>query len=324
MKAIALKKYGEPDVLEISKLAKPTINKNQVLIKVQAVAINPLDCKLRQGQFKLVTAKKFPVVLGCDFSGEIIEKGSGVKKFDLGAKVFASLSPLKKAGAYAQYIAIAADEVARKPKNLSHELAACIPIAGLTALQALRTKGKIKPGMQVLINGASGGVGHFAVQLAKLLGAEVTGVCSERNAEWVKTLGASKVIDYKKEDFAKDKKCKYDIVFDTIGNRSFGESKAVMKAESTFVTTIVNTKRFVRRFLTSLSGRKLQTIITNINVAEMEEIAQLVADEKLQIRLDKTFPFSEAVAAHRYSESGRVRGKIVLTNFWEEKKETEE
>jgi len=317
MKAIVLEKYGGPEVLTISDQKKPNIGKDQVLVKVETAAINPLDCKLRQGQFKLLTAKKFPVVLGCDFAGTIIEKGKNVQHLKEGDAVFGSLSPMKGPGAYAQYLAINAQDLAKKPAAISYEQAASIPIAGLTALQALRSKGQIKKGMQVLVNGASGGVGHFAVQLAKHFGAEVTGVCSERNQEWVRDLGADRLIDYKKEDFVKDPNSKYDIIFDTIGVRSFGESKAVMKNNSTFVTTIVNTKRFVRRFLTSYSGRKLATIITKINVAEMEELAQLLAEDQLNIRLDKTYAFDQVVEAHRYSETGRVRGKIVLNNFWE-------
>ncbi|MEM8906694.1 MAG: NAD(P)-dependent alcohol dehydrogenase, partial [Bacteroidota bacterium] len=314
MKAIAIKKYGAPDVLQLLDLPSPKIDKDQVLVRVKCAAINPIDCKMRQGLFKLLTMKKFPMVLGTDLSGEIVKVGAQVKNWTIGDRVFTSLSPIKVPGAYCEYVPVATKMLARIPEELSYEVAASLPIAGLTALQALRQKGQIKTGMQVLINGASGGVGHIAVQLAKYFGAEVTGVCSDRNVDWVKSLGADRVIDYKKEDFVKDHRQRYDIIFDTIGVRSFGTAKAVMKDNSTFVTTIVNTQRFVRRFLTSFSGRKLATILTHINAPEMEEMAQLVVEGRVNIKIDRSFAFEEAAEAHRCSETGRVRGKLLINH----------
>ena len=314
MKAIIIRKYGKTDVLELAEIPKPESGVNQVLVKVHAAGINPIDLKMREGIFKILPGRQMPIILGCDFSGVVAEVGSKVTDFKTGDEVYSSLPALKGQGSYAEYAVIDHTVLCAKPNNIDHPTAAGIPIAGLTALQGLRSKGNIQPGMKVLINGASGGVGHFAIQLAKHFETEVTGVSSKRNLEFVKSLGADHVIDYKEEDFTKQK-TKYDIIFDVVGNKSFGLCKKVMTKQSTYINTLVTPKRFVGRFLTAMSGKKLKTIVTNVNREELKEIKVWIEDGTLKVHIDKTFALEDIKPAHEYMESGRVKGKVVIKTF---------
>lgn len=313
MKAAIIESYGNSENLKIGRIAQPSIASDEVLVNVRAIGINPIDWKMREGKFARLHSKKFPMVLGTDFAGIVYEVGKNVKDYKKGDRVFSSMPAMKGQGAYAEYVKTVPDSLAKVPEGLSFEQVAAIPIAGLTALQGLQGKCGIQKDMHVLINGASGGVGHFAVQLAKHFKAEVTGVCSDRNADFIQTLGADHVINYKETDFTKDTKAQYDIVFDAIAGRSFGECKPVMKTKSTYLNTIPSPKRFMRRALTSFSGKKLKTIVTNINPEELSILTKMMGDKKLKVHLDKTYPFDEIRAAHDYSQSGRVRGKIVVT-----------
>ena len=312
MKAVIIKKYGDAQQLKMGRIARPSIGPEEVLVEVKAIGINPIDWKIRSGKFKAIHQKKFPMVLGTDFSGVVNELGKKVKDFKKGDLVFSSLPAMQGQGAYAEYVKINAKHLAKKPEKISFEKAAAISVAGLTALQGLKNKCRIQKNMQVLINGASGGVGHFAVQLAKHLGAEVTGVCSDRNTEFVRSIGADHVINYKEKDFTKDDSTKYDIIFDAVANKSFGSCKPVMKDKSIYFNTLPTPGRFTRKVLPSLSGKKLQTIICDINRTELEILAKMLEDEILKVYVDKVFPLAEIQAAHEYSETGRTRGKIVL------------
>ncbi len=313
MKAVIIKKYGDANELKMGRIARPSIGPEEVLVQVKAIGINPIDWKIRDGNFKALNQKKFPMILGTDFSGIIDEVGKKVKDFKKGDMVFTSSPTMKGQGAYAEYAKIDGQNLAKMPEKMSFEKAAALPVAGLTALQGLQKKCGIQKGMQVLINGASGGVGHFAVQLAKHLGTEVTAVCSDRNADFVQSIGADHVINYKEKDFTKDSSTKYDIIFDAVANKSFGLCKPVMKNKSTYLNTLPTPGRFMRRMLTSLSGKKLQTIVCDINRTELEVLSKMIEDETLKVYIDKVFPLAEIKAAHEYSQTGRVRGKIVVT-----------
>lgn len=194
MKAATINRYGPPEVLQVTEVEKPQIKPNQLLIKVHASSVNPIDWKIRTGMLKLLTGGKFPIILGFDVSGEVVAAGEQITRFRIGDLVFARLEQLP-GNAYAEYAACSEMAAALKPSNLTHEQAAAVPLAALTALQALRDHGQIQPGQKVLINGASGGVGTFAVQIARAMETEVTAVCSTKNIELIKSLGADRVVD---------------------------------------------------------------------------------------------------------------------------------
>ena len=254
MKAIVFHAFGGNDVIELREAPMPTPGPDEVLIRVHAAGVNPVDWKVREGQSKILTGSRFPKILGIECSGEVVEKGSHVKKFKAGDAVIANAG--MRLGAYAEYVAVRGKTVYPKPEIVTFEDAASLPIAGLTALQALRDKGRLAPGMKALINGASGGVGTFAVQIAKILGAEVTAVCSAANAGLVKGLGADHVIDYHQQDFTTIAE-RYDCIFDVVSSRSFGECKKALTERGVYVNTLPSPSLFWNIFVTSfLPGKK--------------------------------------------------------------------
>ena len=312
MKAAVIYSYGAPDVLQVADIEVPQIKPDQLLVKVYASSINPVEWKMRKGMLKLLTGSRFPIILGFDVSGEVIEVGSQVTQFKPRDLVYARLDQLT-GGAYAEYAAVAEKVAALKPTNITHEQAAAVPLAGMTALQALRDEGQLKVGQKVLINGASGGVGTFAVQIAKALGAaEVTGVCGSKNLELVKSLGADSLIDYTQQDFAKDS-AKYDIVFDVVGNRSLSDCKSVLQPHGIYVTTQPFPGNFLQSFLTSLlPGQKYKVILLKSSSADLTYLKEQIEAEKIRSVIDRTYPLSEIAAAHAYSETERTVGKIVI------------
>lgn len=217
MKAVIIRRYGAAEVLQYEDVEQPKIEPTQLLVKVRASSVNPIDWKIRQGMLSLITGSKFPKILGFDVAGEVVAIGSGVTRFKPGDAVYGSTS--FPGGGYAEFAAVPENLVVLKPTNLSYEEAAAVPLAALTALQALRDQGNIQTGQTVLINGAAGGVGSFAVQIAKALGTVVTGVSSTKNLDLVKSLLADRVIDYTQQDFTQDT-AQYDIIFDAVGKRS--------------------------------------------------------------------------------------------------------
>ncbi len=312
MKAAVIYSYGAPDVLQVADVEVPQIKPDQLLVKVYASSINPVEWKMRKGMLKLLTGSRFPIILGFDVSGEVIEVGSQVTQFKPKDLVYARLDQLT-GGAYAEYAAVAEKVAALKPTNITHEQAAAVPLAGMTALQALRDEGQLKVGQKVLINGASGGVGTFAVQIAKALGAaEVTGVCGSKNLELVKSLGADSVIDYTQQDFAKVS-AKYDIVFDAVGNRSLSDCKSVLQPHGIYVTTQPFPENFLQSFLTSLlPGQKYKVILLKSSSADLTYLKEQIEAEKIRSVIDRTYPLSEIAAAHAYSETERTVGKVVI------------
>ena len=313
MKAVKINQYGSADVLQYGDVEKPQIKSDQMLVKVYASSVNPIDWKIRKGMLKPLTGNNFPIVLGFDVSGEVVEVGDRVTKFKPGDLIFARVDQLT-GGTYAEYVAVSQKVAAPKPSNISHEEAAAVPLAAMTALQALRDKGNLKKGQKVLINGASGGVGTFAVQIAKVYEAEVTGVCSTKNIELVKSLGCDRVIDYTQQDFTKEP-TKYDIIFDVVGNKSFSDCKVNLNKNGVYVTTQPTPGTFMGNLLSLFSpGKKAKIILLQTNSKDLEDLKDLIEEGKIHSVIDRTYPLSELAAAHAYSEEEHATGKIVITN----------
>jgi len=310
MKAIVFHAYGGNKVLELQEVLMPAINPDEVLIRVHAAGVNPVDWKVREGQTRILTGSRFPKVLGIECSGEIVEVGSLVKKFKAGDAVIANAG--MRLGAYAEYVAVRGKTVFPKPEMVAFEDAATLPIAGLTALQALRDKGRIVSGRKVLINGASGGVGTFAVQIAKILGADVTAVCSAANAGLVKGLGADHIIDYHQQNFTRTTE-RYDCIFDVVSSRSFGECKKALTRRGVYVNTLPTPSIFWAIFITALlPGEKAATMMVRQRAADMEWMCEQLKTGKIKVIIDRVFPLDQIKEALAYSQTGRARGKIVL------------
>lgn len=312
MKAAVIYRYGSPDVFQIAEIDRPQIKADQILVKVHASSINPIEWKMRQGLLKLLTGSKFPIVLGFDVSGEVVEVGKQVTRFKPGDLVYSRMDQLT-GGAYAQYAAIAEKAAALKPTNMSHKEAAAVPLAGMTALQAIRDEGEFKAGQKVLINGASGGVGTYAVQIAKVLGAsEVTGVCSGKNTELVKSLGADSVIDYTQQDFTEGA-TQYDVVFDVVGNLSLSKCKPVLQPQGIYVTTQPYPGNYLKSFLSALlPGQKYKVILLKTNSEDLKYLKAQIEAGKVRSIIDKTYPLSQIADAHTYAENEHTVGKNVI------------
>jgi NADPH:quinone reductase-like Zn-dependent oxidoreductase len=324
MKAIVYYNYGSPEVLQLEEIEKPVPNDNQVLVKIRAVSINPYDWHFMEGVPYIARVLGFGPLkptsprLGVDFAGTVESVGKNVTQFKPGDGVFGG-----KGGAFAEYVVIAEKFLTMKPANITFEQAGSVQIAGLTALQGLRDKGKVQPGQKVLINGASGGVGTFAVQIAKHLGAHVTGVCGGRNVELVRSLGADQVIDYTKEDFTRSGQ-RYDVVIDNVGNRSLSESRRVLTPKGKYVMIGgggVNDKRWTGPFgkviktllLKPFIRQEMSMMLSEVKKEDLTLLADLMQSGKVTPVIDKAYPFSEIREAMRYVETGRARGKVVVT-----------
>jgi len=313
MKAALIYRYGPPEVFQYADTSLPRLRPQQLLVKVHASSVNPIDWKIRQGRLKLLTGNRFPLILGYDVAGEVVEVGKQVTQFQVGDRIYAQLDQFT-GGAYAEYAAVNQKVAALKPKSLPYEQAAAVPLAASTALQALRDQGQLKPGQRVLINGASGGVGLFAVQLAKILGAaEVVGVCSSKNAALVSRLGADHVIDYKQQDFTRDDAL-YDLVFDVVGNRSFADCKHVLQRQGCYITTQPYPANVAQSLVSSLlPGATYKVIVVRPNGADLHFLGQQIEAKRLQVVIDRTYRLADIAAAHAYCEAERTVGKVVIT-----------
>jgi len=311
MKAVVIHRYGPPEVLQEAEIERPSIQDDQMLVKVRAASVNPIDWKIRQGRLKVLSGWNFPLVLGFDLAGEVVKVGRRVTRFRAGDLIYACLDQLS-GGAYAEYAAVAERVAAAKPQSLSYEQAAAVPLAGLTALQALRDQGRLKAGQSVLVNGASSGVGTFAVQIAKVLGDRVTGVCSSKNLELVKSLGADQVIDYTQQDFTQEAS-RYDIVFDVVGKSSFLTCQRCLTSKGVYITTQPLPQQFLQQFLTLFSpGKKAKVILLQSRADDLAYLSDLIEAGKLRSVIDRVYSLSELAAAHTYSETEHAAGKIVI------------
>ena len=311
MKAIAINQYGSADVLQLLDLDPPTPKPDQIKVKVHAAGINPVDWKIRKGMLKLVTGSRFPRILGSDLAGEVVECGAQATRFKVGDAIYAFTNPTV-GGAYAEFAAIPERIACLKPENLTYIQAAAAPLAAATALQALRDQGQLQPGQTVLINGAAGGVGMFAVQIAKAMGATVTGVCSGQKAEFVTGLGCDRVIDYTQQDFTQAPD-RYNLIFDAVSKQSFGRCKRVLEPNGVYVSTLPSPIGMVQTLITSLTpGKKSKFILVQPSGDDLNYLKSLFESQQLRPMIDRTFPLAETAAAHTYSETERATGKLVV------------
>lgn len=304
MKAVAINKYGNNDVVEIKNLLQPKPGPSDVLIRVRAASVNPVDWKIRDGMMRAMLGESFPLVLGRECSGEVVETGSSVKRFKKGDHVIA-VTDIHRLGSFAEYAVAPEHTVYLKPTNISFEEASSIPIAGLTALRALRDAGRINEGKKVLVIGAAGGVGHFGVQIAKVFGAKITAVCRGTNADFVKSLGADEVIDYTKEDFTRRNEL-YDIIFDAVAKRTFEECKSVLAPKGIYVSTYPISGE------AEAGDRKAKSVPGGPTASDMDWMKSQIEAGKIRVAIDKIYPLDNAKDALAYSEAEQARGKIVL------------
>ncbi len=321
MKAITFSKYGQPDVLHLEEVDKPTPKDNEVLVKVHAASINDWDWQLLQGIpliNRLMAGLLKPTrikILGCDIAGRIEAVGKSVKQFHKGDEVFGDLSGCGFGG-FSEYVCARENALALKPGMMTFEDAAAVPQAGLLALQGLREKGKVQPGQKVLINGASGGAGTFAVQIAKSFGAEVTGVCSTRKMDFVRSVGADHVIDYTQEDFTKNGE-HYDLILDMQAHHSVLDYKRALSPNGIFVmvggsSALVNKLIFLGPWISMTENKKMGLLLHKANKS-MDSMKELLVSGTVVPIIDKLFPLSETAEAMRYFGEGHKKGKVVIT-----------
>lgn len=315
MKAITYKNYGSPDVLQLVEIEKPIPKNNEVLVKVHSASANPLDWHIMRAapflaRFEAGLFKPKNQRLGADLSGTVESIGANVTQFKLGDEVFGA-NTINKLGAFSEYVCVDEEILSLKPSNISFELAAAVPTAATTALQGLRDKGQIKEGQKVLVNGASGGVGTFAVQIAKSFGTEVTGVCSTRNLELVRSIGADHVIDYTQEDFTNNGQ-QYDLIFDAVGNRSASDLKRALTPNG--IASVAGFTSLRRLFHTMFFGGKKVGMMNTAspNKKDMNFLKDLIESGKVMPVIDRTYQLSEVPDAIRYLEEGRARGKVII------------
>lgn len=321
MKAIVYHCYGSPAVLELAHIAKPALVDDRVLVKVHAASVNPVDWHFMRGEPYIMRmsagfGRPGNPRLGVDFAGTIEAVGKNVRRFKPGDEVFGGGS-----GALAEYVSVReAGSIAAKPANLTFEQAAAVPVAAVTALQALRDKGQLRAGQRVLINGASGGVGTFAVQIAKSFGADVTGVCSTRNVELVRSLGADHVIDYTREDYTKSAQ-RYDLIVDNVGNRSLLQVRRVLAPEGIYVMVggpsddpwIGAIATPLKAFLLSpFVSQEAVFLFADLNQKDLTFLADLMQAGKVTPVIDRRYSLAEVPAAIAYLEEGHARGKVIV------------
>jgi NADPH:quinone reductase-like Zn-dependent oxidoreductase len=306
MKAIRIHEFGGPEVLVLEDAPRPKPGADEVLIKVHATSVNPVDWKIRKGLRKEKFPTNFPLIPGWDVSGEIDEVGSNIKNFRKGDEVY-SRPDLTRNGTYAEFVVVKADQVAIKPKSIDHSKAAAVPLAGLTAWQGLFDHGKLAPGEKVLIHAASGGVGTFAVQFARWKGAYAIGTTSAENIDLVKKLGAQEVIDYKNERF-EEKLKDIDLVFDTIGGDTQRRSLKVLKNGGRLITTLKPENQEEAK----IKNIQIEGFTAQSYPEELEQIAHLIDGGKVMPIISKVMHLEQAAEAQKLSEEGHVTGKIVL------------
>jgi NADPH:quinone reductase-like Zn-dependent oxidoreductase len=315
MKAIVIDDYGGVDQLHLRELPDPRPHADEILVRVRAAGVNPVDWKIRQGQLRFILRPNFPFIPGGDIAGEVVSARPEVTEFKAGDPVVGFLE-LKRGGGYAELAVAKKTAVALKSPSLSFTEAASLPIAGCTALQALRDLGQLSKGANALILGGAGGVGHFAVQIAKALGAKTNATCGPSNIEFVRLLGADHVIDYSSKDFMAGLD-RYDVIFDAVGKSSFVNCRPLLAPGGTYVTTLPTPSLFFWSGVQSIAGifgnaKRAKGILVQPSGKDLAILCQLAEEGKLRPTVSLTFSLYRAAEAHEASEAGHTRGKIVL------------
>ncbi len=315
MQAVQIDRFGPSDVLQKVELPVPRPGPRHVLVSVHAASINPRDWMIRAGTYIFkAMLPKLPVVLGSDLAGTVVAVGSAVKRFQVGDRVFAMVPSSDGLGAYAEFAAVRESAVAHLPDDLDFEQAAGMPLAGLTALQALRDEGRLQPGQSVVVVGAVGGVGHFGVQIARAMGAErIVGVCSGANHALALELGCHEVVDYKKQSYTKTVR-DIDLVFDAIGRGSLARNRSVLRPRGTYVTTIPSPSAAWASLRTRLwpLGRRSRMVLVRSNHRDLDQLAQWAEAGKLRTVVDRSEPLDRVKILHDHSRSFRTRGKNII------------
>jgi NADPH:quinone reductase-like Zn-dependent oxidoreductase len=312
MKAVQFDRYGAPTVLACRDIAPPECRPGEVLVRVRAAGVNPKDCLVRKGKFRWFTGRRFPLGLGHDLAGTVEASGPAGDRFQVGDAVYGMTNGWQ-GRTYAELAAVRTTELAIKPERLPFEAAAAVPLAAQTALQALRDLGRVASGRRVLINGASGGVGTFAVQIARILGAQVTAVCSGRNVDMVRQLGADQVIDYNREDPRRGPG-PIDVFFDVFGNHRFPDIRPLLAPHGRFISTVPGRAILQWALLSRLGGGpQARLVVVKSRAADLELLASWIEAQRLSPVVDRTFRLEEVQQAHTYIETKRARGKVVLT-----------
>ena len=330
MKAMTISRYGKDVPLKLIELPMPEVGKQDILVEIHAASINPIDFKIRDGKVKMLLKYQMPLVLGNDFSGKVIQKGTEVTKFEIGDEVYGR--PRKsRIGTLAEYISVHQSDVSLKPRNITFEEAASLPLVGLTTWQAFHDILELKPDQKILIHAGAGGVGTFAIQLAKQMGAYVATTASEKGYELVKSLGADEVINYKRQNFEEILK-NYDAVFDTLGGEALEKSFTVLKPQGKIITVsglpdrkfaTQNNLGFLKAFLFSIVSRKMATLEKEYKATyhflfmkpsgeQLSQIKKLVEEGYIRPIVDRIMPFEDSQKAIEYVETGRAKGKVIV------------
>ncbi|MEJ8306493.1 NAD(P)-dependent alcohol dehydrogenase [Saccharibacillus sacchari] len=311
MKAAVITKYGGLDAFRIQDRPEPRPRAGELKVRMQATSINPIDFKVRKGYMFFLSGFRFPKILGSDFCGIVEACGEGVTGFAVGDEVYGFTNGASQGGASAEVMCCKASVASKKPALLSFEEAAAVPLAASTAYQALTREGGLKSGMKVLVIGATGGVGHYAVQLAAIAGAHVTGVCRSSGVETAKALGCDAVIAYDREDFRRSGQT-FDVIFDAAGKSGFGECRSLLNEQGTYVTTIPGPSVMLRRVLTGSKGRKARFVMANSNDTDLSLMRKWCDEGQLKPLIEAVFPLDETRQAYELAESGKTRGKVVI------------
>jgi NADPH:quinone reductase-like Zn-dependent oxidoreductase len=320
MKAAVYSRYGPPEVVQIKDVEKPVPKNNEILIAIFAASVNPLDWHFMRGHGRLLSGMLAPKhkLLGAEIAGRVEAVGKDVKQFQSGDEVFGGLSSGKGMGGFAEYACSIEDRLALKPAAISFEEAAAVTVAALTALQGLRDKGRIQPGQKVLVDGASGGVGTFAIQLAKLFGAEVTAVCSTRNVDIARSIGANHVIDYTREDFTRSGQ-RYDLIFAANAYHSIFDYRRALSQDGICVFAGSGSLRIILQvvllgpLLSLIGSKKMRFFMTKMIKKDLVLLSDLLAARKVVPVIDRRYSLSDVFEALRYLEDGHAQGKVVVT-----------
>lgn len=313
MRALMYDRFGDETVLALREIAEPRPAANEVQVRVHLASLNPVDFKLRAGLYRLIGRPKRPAITGKDFAGRVSALGAEVRGLVVGQRVFGSVNPMQGAGSCAETIVVGADLVAATPDAVSDETAACLPVASGTALQALETIARLRRGQSLLVTGASGGVGSSAVQIARAIGARITGVCGGASVEYVRSIGADVVVDYATSDW-RQLGATYDVIFDAAGASSFGAAHRHLSPTGYYVNTFPRPSMFVTcRFVGLVSKQHSVPFMLSTNARQLRELARLAQDGVLRPRVAKTVGLQEVASAQREMQQGRIHGKICVS-----------